>query len=178
MEWYKITETNGVYLVNKEGWLLNTNTNNITKGSLTSQGYRELRYRVQGATVYRRLVHVILAEMFLTKPEGDYVVDHKNNKKEDNELDNLHYVLRSYNGAKGQEVRDASTLYKAVAQYTLEGSLVAEYKSIKEACEALGVKRSPLIGYACRGRCSTNNCNTAYGYKWKFIDDDIVQPPQ
>lgn len=176
MEWYKIANT--AYSINKDGFLRNDNTGNISTGSKTSQGYYELRYRKVGVPTYRRLVHVILAEMFLEKPEGDYVVDHKDDIKTNNKLDNLQYITRGDNGAKGQYVRDESTTWKAVNQYSLDGTFIKRHDSITQACIAIGVAKGPLIGYACRGRCSTNNCNTAYGYLWSFVDDDIVQPPQ
>lgn len=48
---------------------------------------------------------------------------------------------------------------------------IAEYASVKEACIALGKNpRSPLISYACRGKCTSNNVNTAYGYKWSYAE--------
>ena len=71
----------------------------------------------------------------------------------------------------GQEVRDASKTFKRVRQYTLDGKFIAEYASVKEACVALGKNpRSPLISYACRGKCTSNNVNTAYGYKWSYAE--------
>lgn len=178
MDWFEINGTDR-YLISKQGMLLNKTTGRISRGSKTTQGYYELRITdSMRKTTYRRLVHLIMADRWLTKPDGDYVVDHINNIKTDNELNNLQYVTRAYNASKGQAMRDASCTKKRVAQYTLEGNLVKIHSSVKEACIALGVNsRSPLISYACKGKCSTNNCNTAYGYVWKSIDDDIVLTP-
>ena len=174
--WYNVKDTD--YLISKEG-LLCSKTGKVWPGSKTSQGYYELVVERKRVKVYRKLVHVILAELFLVKPEGSYVVDHKDNDKTNNNLSNLQYVLRSKNTSKGQEVRDASKTFKAVNQYTLENVFVATHASVKAACIAIGVNgRSPMICYACNGKCSTNNCNTAYGFKWKFVEDDIVQLPQ
>lgn len=169
--WYNIPGTDK-YMINKEGLLKNIKTGVIRAGSKTSQGYYELDIKdVRGKRSYRKLVHLIMAELFMTKPIGDFVVDHINNIKTDNSIDNLQYLSRQANASKGQEVRDASTTRKKVAQYSLHGDLIAEYNSVKEACVAIGVNsRSPLISYACKGSCSTNNCNTAYGYMWKFVE--------
>ena len=178
MKWYLIPGTNERYSISKEGLIRNNATYKIWPGTKTYQGYFELCIEYKRVRVYRKLVHLILAELFLSKPAGDYVIDHVDNNKQNNNLSNLRYVSRQENARKGQQVRDASTTCKAVAQYSLEGCLVATYPSVKEACIAIGVNhRSPLISYACKGRCSTNNCNTAYGYLWRFIDDDIVLTP-
>ena len=170
LKWYNVIDD---YYINKDGMI--KHNDKIWPGTSTRQGYYEL---CTTNRTYRRLVHVILAELFLTKPSGDYVVDHIDNDKSNNKLENLRYISRAANASKGNVMRDASTTRKRVAQYTLEGELIMVHNSIKEACIAIGVNsRSPLISYACKGRCSTNNCNTAYGYKWSSVDDDIVRLP-
>jgi len=180
MEWYVIPGTNDAWSINKSGKIKHNKTGRVSYGDNTSQGYKELRIRTLGKVTFRKLIHVIMGEMFLDKPdtEADWVVDHKDNDKQHNELHNLQYLTRSDNFRKGQEVRDASTTFKPVNQYSLDGTLIARYDSITQACVALGVARGPMIGYACKGSCSTNNCNTAYGFKWRFVDDDIVLTPQ
>ena len=52
---------------------------------------------------------------------------------------------------------------KAVLQYDLEGNLVKEFVSQKEAQYIMGKPKSDGVGAVCRGEQKT-----AYGYKWKF----------
>lgn len=73
------------------------------------------------------------------------------------------------------ELYDVPDSSKPVEKLILDGEIVGRYRTIKEACDDLGVKYTAMIGYACRGYYSTNNVNTAYGFKWRFIEDDIVQ---
>lgn len=52
---------------------------------------------------------------------------------------------------------------KRVAQYTLDGELIARFSSATEAAESLGYGRRSTICGACRGRNLT-----AYGFRWKY----------
>ena len=52
---------------------------------------------------------------------------------------------------------------KAVLQYDLEGNLVKEFVSQREAQYIMGKPKSDGVGAVCRGEQKT-----AYGYKWKF----------
>lgn len=68
--------------------------------------------------------------------------------------------LRGYNN------RHAGYLYpnspKAVLQYDLDGNLVEEYSSIKEACDVTGANNGSVCS-ACKGRRKTAN-----GFVWKY----------
>lgn len=166
MEWYSIPNATG-YSINKEGMIKNP-VGRIWPGTKTSQGYYELCLTNRA---YRKLVHDIMAEVFIRYLKPGEVVDHIDNDKTNNKLSNLQILSVADNFIKGQEVRDASTTFKRVRQYTLEGVFIAEHESVKAACIALGKNpRSPLISYACKGKCSTNKCNTAYGYKWSYAE--------
>ena len=52
---------------------------------------------------------------------------------------------------------------KAVLQYDLEGNLIREFASQKEAQYIMGKPKSDGVGAVCRGEQKT-----AYGYKWNF----------
>ena len=166
IEWYEIPGATG-YFINKDGFIKNP-VGRVWPGTRTTQGYYELCLTNRA---YRKLVHDIMAQVFIRSLEPNEVVDHINNDKTDNRLINLQILSVADNFRKGQEVRDASKTFKRVRQYTLDGKFIAEYASVKEACIALDKNpRSPLISYACRGKCTSNNVNTAYGYKWSYAE--------
>ena len=52
---------------------------------------------------------------------------------------------------------------KAVLQYDLNGNLLSEYDSIKDATIQFGKDKSPIIS-----RCCNNKSKTGLGYIWKF----------
>lgn len=51
---------------------------------------------------------------------------------------------------------------KAVCQYDLDGTLLGEYSSIKEACDVTGANQGSVCA-ACKG-----NRKTANGFIWKY----------
>ena len=58
--------------------------------------------------------------------------------------------------------------YTKVKQYELDGTFIKEWDSIKEASEYIGIKRCESnISACCVGRK-----NRAYGYIWRYSDDD------
>lgn len=54
----------------------------------------------------------------------------------------------------------------AVAQYDLDGNLLATYNGLREAARAIGKQSSAII------ECCNGNRQTAYGYVWKKIIND------
>jgi len=81
---------------------------------------------------------------------------HKNHKKHDNSIDNL--ILESH---KANINRKDSHLFKPVASYTIDGTLIKEYPSLK-AATADGFDRSGLTKAMREER-------TFKGLWWKFI---------
>lgn len=55
--------------------------------------------------------------------------------------------------------------YKAVIQFSKDGEYMAEYKSIKEAAETVGISRTHLVS-ALKGRSKS-----AAGYIWRYKDE-------
>lgn len=53
---------------------------------------------------------------------------------------------------------------KRVYQFTLDGVLIAEYDSVREACEATGTGKSGILK-CCNGRSSKSN-----GFKWQYVN--------
>lgn len=54
-----------------------------------------------------------------------------------------------------------------IYQYGIDGKFVAKYKSIDDACEAVGGGKTGIIT-----SCLKGNCRTAYGYIWKWMEDN------
>lgn len=68
----------------------------------------------------------------------------------------------------------ASSLRKAVVQYSLEGIKINEYKSLAEASSLNNFKANTSISSCCKGKA-----NTAYGYMWRFKEEVVEEkiPP-
>ena len=60
--------------------------------------------------------------------------------------------------------------YKRVAQYTKDGVFIAEFESIKAAAAAVGGNNG-AISTALKGFNKRSKIHTAYGYKWRYVDE-------
>lgn len=133
-------------------------------------GYLDICLRRQEIKT-RPLVHRLVAEAFIPNPNNLPQVNHKDENKENNRVDNLEWCTIEYNNKYGKgsinrckNARNGSIrkLAKPVIQYSLDGKFVAEYFSAMEAGRKNGFSQGG-ISECCNGRQKT-----AYGYIWKY----------
>jgi hypothetical protein len=113
------------------------------------------------------LVHRLVAEAFLDNDSGLPEVNHIDEDKTNNNLWNLEWCTRKYN----HDYNDVQKLKRnrkhahkvPVAQYTKEGRLVAEYKSLTDASKATGITLGMIA------RASNGERKTTGGYVWKRV---------
>lgn len=86
MEEYKLIKNFENYSVSNLGNVKNNNTNKILKQH-NSHGYKLVHLNGK----YLR-VHRLVAEAFIPNPENKPCVDHKNNLRDDNRIDNLRWA--------------------------------------------------------------------------------------
>lgn len=113
-------------------------------------------------------VHRLVAETFLPNPIDYKEVNHKDEDKLNNLLDNLEWCDRTYNANYGTGIKRCSMKkWKPIEMIDMySGNVIASFKSIKEAANATKVDYK-YISSACRGVV-----NTAGGYKWRFKYDN------
>ena len=98
MEFVDIPDFEGLYKINQNGEILSfkQNTNGkIMKPRLDKNGYYRVTLR-KDKMIYYPHIHRLLGKTFLSNPNNYPCIDHINQNKEDNNLQNLRWI--SYSG--------------------------------------------------------------------------------
>ena len=108
------------------------------------------------------LIHRLVAEAFINNPDNLPCVNHKDENKHNNHVDNLEWCTNKYNlnyGSRNERIRNS--LSKKVYQYTLDGEFVREWESTNE-CGRNGYNQGKIAS-CCRGEIKTHK-----GYRWSY----------
>lgn len=170
-EWKDIKGYEGLYQVSNEGNVrsLNYNHTNTIKNlklTLETHGYL-VASLVKNSKQTRKYVHRLVAETFIPNPNNYLIINHKNEKKDGNAVDNLEWCDHKYNnnyGTRNERISKHNINKKnskQVYQYTLDGKLVAIWASTRE-CGRNGYNQRS-ISKCCNGKLKTHK-----GYIWSY----------
>lgn len=110
-------------------------------------------------------LHRLVAIHFCDGYAKGLVVNHKDENPRNCCASNLEWCTQDYNYHYGTgTIRRTKSIWKHVAQYAADGTLIAIYASGKEASEKTGYPRASISDW-CRGAHSCKD-----GYIWKFTD--------
>lgn len=171
MEIWKDTEYKN-YEVSNKGNVRNKTTKQLLTPAVTHKGYLKAQMRTgkQGERKHKaEFIHRLVAKAFIPNHENLPQVDHLDNNKTNNQATNLEWVSNKENHKRKLEsglnvVPDnAGRPKQPIAQYDLEGNLIATYSSIAEAVAKSGFRQSG-ISAVLRGSYKSTN-----GYVFKRI---------
>lgn len=125
--------------------------------------------------VKHKKIHRLVAETFLKNPNNYPIINHRDENKLNNCVDNLEYCTHKYNvnfGTRndraGKKIAKAlinnPKTTKKIFQYDLNGVFLKEWISATEVQRELGIK-SPLIVRVCKGRRKSTG-----GFIWRYAE--------
>ena len=169
--WKEIEGTNGMYQVSNLGNV--KSFTRIKKGRLLkpgrySNGYLFVHFAKDTDKKGERhsyLIHRLVAQAFLPNPDGLPQVNHKDENKTNNRVDNLEWCTHLYNqnyGTKNQRIGEKNKISNGKPVYCIELDRVL--CSAAEAARFVG--RNPTnVSVVCRGK--EKSCA---GYHWKYVE--------
>ena len=164
--WKDIPGYEGLYQASNLGNIKSLNYNNTKKeknlkSKYDKRGYLAIELRNNGKRYYTR-VHRLVAQAFIPNPNNFPQVNHINEIKDDNRVENLEWCTNDYNTHYGTHYkRAAESNYKKVNQYDLNGNYIKTYNSISEA---MNKTKTTHISSVCLGKRKT-----ASKYHWEYV---------
>ena len=153
----------------------------ILHNFLSDLGYYHVMLSKNG-TPKRYKVHRLVAKAFIPNPNELPIINHRDECKTNNVVENLEWCDQNYNihyGTmidRGKEKQlNRSDLSKEVEQYTLDGKLVGTFKSASEVERKYPQFKTASISRCCRGGQILNGkwqtITTYKGYVWKYKNE-------
>lgn len=164
MRWIK-ERTNPNYEISDTGLVKSLYTNKHMTPQVDKDGYLYVRlYNKSTKTYSHKRIYRLVLDNFVRPAEELEECHHKDNNRQNNNLDNLEWVTRQENDSHViHKVNDGSYEPVPVRQLTPQGKIVAEYESMAEASRQTGCSVSK-ISCVCRGERKTTG-----GFRWEKI---------
>lgn len=170
--WKEIEGYEGLYEVSNLGRVKSLGNNKsrkekVLKPGNNGRGYIQV-YLHKNGQKEKLFVHRLVAQAFIPNTQNLPEVNHKDEDKTNNCVDNLEWVSSRENtnyGTRNLRVAEKLTngiCSKPVLQFALDGTFVCEWPSLSEIWRQLKFN----LGNICQ--CCLGNRKSAHGFIWKY----------
>ena len=160
-KWKPIKDHDG-YEVSSYGNVRNPHKRELKK-FLNNTGY----YRVSLGTERLHFVHRLVAQAFVDNPNGYPIVNHKDENKTNNNVENLEWCTYKYNSNYGNTPQRCSEKQRMPVVQVLPNGECVLWESLRAVERELGYNHSN-ISKVCKGYYKT-----AYGCHWHFSEEKV-----
>ena len=132
-----------IYIMVNNKYKLYKNGNILTPYKHKKTGYMSITIG-KHSTI---MVHRLVAKAFISNFNNYPCINHKDENKQNNHVDNLEWCTHKYNNNYGNNTKK---LCKPVLQYDLNGNFIKEYYGANEASRQTGINCTNICK-CCRG---------------------------
>ena len=159
--WKDIPKYEDDYMISSLGRVYSKITNKILKTFL-SNGYLKVTLYKDGRQKHF-FVHRLLALTFIPNPTNLPHINHKDENKQNNSINNLEWCSAYYNNNYGTRSSKAiKNTKKPIIQLTIDGAFIREWDSARDAERELGISYGKICS-VCKG-----NRKTTHNFKWRY----------
>ena len=140
----------GLYAVTPEGEVYSYKSKKFLKPKFQTKGYMQVRL-IKNGEEKNYLIHRIVADAYIPNPDNLPQVDHIDNDKTHNYVNNLQWITNRDNSRKSNN--------KPILQYDLDGNFIREWECAADVGKEV---RRGIVN------CLKGRYKTAYGSIWKY----------
>ena len=166
--WRDIEGYEGLYQISNKGRVksLHNGSERILRPVIDRYGYYYIMLYNDSVRKYFK-IHRLVAQAFISNPENKPQVNHKDENKKNNCIENLEWATAKENsnyGTRNERVADSRS--KPILQYSKSGDFIRGWKSAREVERMLGIANSHIIA-CCKGKRKS-----AGGFVWQYKEKD------
>lgn len=154
----------GLYQVSNYGRVKSLhNGEKILKLVKSKNGYIRVKLKLKGHEKFL-FVHRLVASAFILNPYNLPEINHKDENKTNNRVENLEWCTREYNVNYGTRNSRCGLEYKKIVCLVTNET----FNSITEAVKKYNIDHSSII-QCCKGKRKTAGCLNGGKLKWQYV---------